>query len=170
MLVITDHLPLSICVLSLLRVIYLHNWDLNDVTYSSTTISIFSILEPTLGVINASLPVMKPAFNMILNSRPLDRTKQAFTRGSFSNSNATTSRDRKPSSANKSISNGRSVRLSDGILLSTIPSRASLAENIGDENTITVTREWEIDSSHREDNEQIVSNWNGLPYDMENCR
>lgn len=51
----------SICVLTILRVIYLHNLNLVDFTYSSAMLSIWSVLEPTLGIVNACLPLIRPA-------------------------------------------------------------------------------------------------------------
>ncbi|KAK5633865.1 hypothetical protein RRF57_009579 [Xylaria bambusicola] len=50
-----------ICIISLFRILALLEWNLEDVTFESTRISIFSLAEPTLGVINACLPTIKPA-------------------------------------------------------------------------------------------------------------
>ncbi|KAF2455726.1 hypothetical protein BDY21DRAFT_350155 [Lineolata rhizophorae] len=49
-----------ICVISLLRTIYVPTIDLADFHYSAATFGRWSVLEPTLGVINACLPVMRP--------------------------------------------------------------------------------------------------------------
>ncbi|KAI5923169.1 hypothetical protein F4810DRAFT_226154 [Camillea tinctor] len=54
-----------ICVISLLRVIWLHNWQFDDMTYTVIPGAIYSILEPTLGVINACLPTMRPVLRKI---------------------------------------------------------------------------------------------------------
>jgi hypothetical protein len=59
----------SICVISLLRVIVISRLDLADFTYATAPIGIWSILEPTLGVINASLPILRPILRDILKSR-----------------------------------------------------------------------------------------------------
>ena len=54
-----------ICIISLLRVISITQWDLDDVAYSSTEVSIYSVLEPCLGVVNACLPTIQPALKRI---------------------------------------------------------------------------------------------------------
>ncbi|KAI6080694.1 hypothetical protein F4821DRAFT_275689 [Hypoxylon rubiginosum] len=162
-----------ICILSLLRIIFVNNWDLTDVTYTAPLTTIFTILEPTLGVVNASLPVMKPALDRIFHLEIFNWTKEVFTGCSWSNTTnvntGNTSQDRLPPSANKSGSNGRSVQLSDGITLPTIPSRNSTTGDMESENIITVTRGWEVDS-HRESIERIMSRRNELLDDVENCR
>ncbi|OTA81611.1 hypothetical protein M434DRAFT_44502, partial [Hypoxylon sp. CO27-5] len=50
-----------ICIVSLLRVLWLNSWDLSDLTYTVTPGAIYSVLEPTLGAVNACLPTIKPA-------------------------------------------------------------------------------------------------------------
>ncbi|PWY88123.1 hypothetical protein BO94DRAFT_423334, partial [Aspergillus sclerotioniger CBS 115572] len=50
-----------ICVISLLKVVWLWTWNLADLTYTVTPGAIYSVLEPTLGVVNACLPTIKPA-------------------------------------------------------------------------------------------------------------
>ncbi|KAI0973693.1 hypothetical protein F4678DRAFT_425557 [Xylaria arbuscula] len=54
-----------ICIISLFRVISLHRWSQQDVTFGSAQISMFSTVEPTLGVVNACLPTIKPALYRI---------------------------------------------------------------------------------------------------------
>ncbi|KAF2834965.1 hypothetical protein M501DRAFT_983237 [Patellaria atrata CBS 101060] len=49
-----------ICIISLLRTVYIANIDLADFTYASADLAIWSFLEPALGVVNASLPVLRP--------------------------------------------------------------------------------------------------------------
>ena len=57
-----------ICVISLLRVVWLWTWNLADMTYTVTPGAIYSVLEPNLGVINACLPTIKPAINELFGS------------------------------------------------------------------------------------------------------
>ena len=57
-----------ICVISLLRVIWLWTWDLADMTYNVTPGAIYSVLEPTLGVVNACLPTIKPAITELFGA------------------------------------------------------------------------------------------------------
>lgn len=60
----------SICAISLLRVITIANWDLDDVTYSAAGVSVYSVLEPTLGVINVCLPTIRPAILALTRRAP----------------------------------------------------------------------------------------------------
>ena len=54
--------------ISLLRVLFVNNVDLVDFTYSSIGLSRWSFLEPSLGVVNACLPVTRPALEEIFGS------------------------------------------------------------------------------------------------------
>ncbi|KAF2194318.1 hypothetical protein K469DRAFT_437352, partial [Zopfia rhizophila CBS 207.26] len=49
-----------ICVVSLLRVVYIIRMDLHDFSYTYADLGMWSIVEPLLGVVNACLPVMRP--------------------------------------------------------------------------------------------------------------
>ncbi|KAI1134209.1 hypothetical protein F5Y05DRAFT_422792 [Hypoxylon sp. FL0543] len=71
-------LGILICILSLLRVISILSWDMTDATYTTTGVALYSILEPTLGVVNACLPTIKPALIRISKSvsrSPVYKTK-----------------------------------------------------------------------------------------------
>jgi hypothetical protein len=46
--------------------------DLVDFTYASADLALWSVLEPTLGVVNASLPVFRPVLARIFNSSKFD--------------------------------------------------------------------------------------------------
>ncbi|KAI1291385.1 hypothetical protein F5Y03DRAFT_400748 [Xylaria venustula] len=54
-----------ICILSLFRIISIQKWDFNDITFGAAQISIFTAVEPALGVVNACLPTIKPALYRI---------------------------------------------------------------------------------------------------------
>ncbi|MCJ1466988.1 hypothetical protein MMC07_005610 [Pseudocyphellaria aurata] len=56
-----------ICVISLLRIIWLKNWDLTDFTYTATPGACWSLLEPALGVVNACLPTIRPVLRKVFN-------------------------------------------------------------------------------------------------------
>ena len=43
---------------------------MNDITYYAADVSIYSVLEPTLGVINICLPVIRPAMLAIAGKNP----------------------------------------------------------------------------------------------------
>jgi hypothetical protein len=50
----------SICIVSLLRVIFSARNNMEDFHYSQSALVMWSIVEPQLGAINACLPVMRP--------------------------------------------------------------------------------------------------------------
>ncbi|KAF2970765.1 hypothetical protein GQX73_g2805 [Xylaria multiplex] len=57
-----------ICIFSLLRIISVLSWDLTDSTYTGSGVAAYSILEPTLGVVNACLPLTRPALKKLLEN------------------------------------------------------------------------------------------------------
>lgn len=56
-----------ICIVSLQRILWLRDWDLADMTFTVTEAAYWSVLEPTLGVVNACLPVMRPALRKLFH-------------------------------------------------------------------------------------------------------
>lgn len=58
-----------ICIISLLRTIWIQTWDQSDRTYNITLGAIYFVLEPTLGVVNACLPTIKPAITKLFSRR-----------------------------------------------------------------------------------------------------
>ena len=58
-------LLISICIVSLQRVIWLRQWDQSDLAFDAILGVCWSILEPSLGVINACLPVMWPVLQKL---------------------------------------------------------------------------------------------------------
>ncbi|KAA6409428.1 MAG: integral membrane [Lasallia pustulata] len=55
--------------ITVLRIIYVKNLNFDDdITYSVALVSLLSALEPTLGVINACLPVIQPVLHRIYSS------------------------------------------------------------------------------------------------------
>ena len=56
-----SNLTCSICVIIILRVVYLLTLDLVDFTYSSAMLSVWDALELTLSIVNACLPLVRPA-------------------------------------------------------------------------------------------------------------
>ncbi|OTA98713.1 hypothetical protein M426DRAFT_103609 [Hypoxylon sp. CI-4A] len=111
-------LGVLICILSFLRIIWLINWDLTDSTYGVGPGTIYGGLEPTLGIVNACLPVMKPALKRIFGSSLLGGTR---------------------SSSGSSKRSGTS-RNQDGRL----PPSIRDPNDVDIENAIVVTTEWQV--------------------------
>lgn len=79
-----------ICIVSLLHILWLNGWDLNDLTYTVTPGAIYSVLEPTLGIVNACLPTMKPAIKRVFHTKAFDQSStSADTSGSQNSKNST---------------------------------------------------------------------------------
>ncbi|KAI0601485.1 hypothetical protein F4775DRAFT_582067 [Biscogniauxia sp. FL1348] len=126
-----------ICVLSLLRVIWLHNWHLDDMTYTVTSVAIYSILEPTLGVINACLPTIRPVLKRLSGTHgsTWSRNRIGGTKDSRNSNNSGQTQESGPvSSYNNQL-----------IYVDNNESRGFKKED-----TITVTRGWEISSGRPE--------------------
>jgi hypothetical protein len=77
-------------VINSLRILYLHDMDLLDISYSGAALARWSVLEHTLGVVNAGLPVMRPVLQKLLGSSRFDWTKAS--RGSRINAEAESER------------------------------------------------------------------------------
>ena len=75
-------MPCRICVVSLLRVLFINNLDLVDFSYSSNGLGRWSFLEPSLGVVNTCLPVMRPALLKILGSHTMTWAAKGSRHGS----------------------------------------------------------------------------------------
>ena len=136
--------------MSMLRVIWLHNWDLTDMTYTVTPGAIYSVLEPTLGVVNACLPTIKPAIIRMVG-RQNDRDLDPSSKGNSSGSGLTDSRTLGLPQAPKGLY-GRGFdfeRLDDDIALVNIRSEPLPGANASDTSAdghITVSREWAVRS------------------------
>ena len=59
------HATYRICIISLQRVIWFKNWNLADLSYTSVGGIYWSILEPSLGIVNACLPTMQPVLRLL---------------------------------------------------------------------------------------------------------
>ena len=69
-------MPSRICILSAIRINAIATLDYTDFSYSVVPDGIYSVLEPCLGVINTSLPVLQPVVNK------LSKGLVSLTRGS----------------------------------------------------------------------------------------
>ena len=63
------HATYRICIISLQRVIWFKNWVLVDMSYTSVGSDYWSILEPSLGIVNACLPTMQPVLRLLFKNK-----------------------------------------------------------------------------------------------------
>ncbi|KAI1277328.1 hypothetical protein F5Y07DRAFT_407791 [Xylaria sp. FL0933] len=127
-----------ICIISLFRIIALRNWDLNDVTFGSAQISIYSSLEPTLGVVNACLPTIKPALYKLCGKGSYGVSVDHLKGGSNSVSERI---NQNPMGVG--IHRGRLHRQEDQIPLTTISTGNGVTGG-NERDAITVTMSWDV--------------------------
>ncbi|KAI1264449.1 hypothetical protein F5Y18DRAFT_81799 [Xylariaceae sp. FL1019] len=126
-----------ICVISLLRILAILSWNLDDSTYTGTGIAIYSILEPTFGVVNTCLPTIRPALRKLFDH-------DAFTVA------------RKDSQFSKGSSSGyahqhRFSQLTDDVPLTQIHAVGAPRETPEGDNNITIMREWKVSLTKQDD-------------------
>jgi hypothetical protein len=126
----------------MLRVIWLNSWDLTDMTYTVTPGAIYSVLEPTLGVVNACLPTIKPAVSKIFGH-------QSTGAPSTGNIASIDSRNIRKSQNSKGLYTRQFERLEDDVTLIDIRSGPPSGTNASDPNMnankdITVSRGWAV--------------------------
>lgn len=71
----------SICVITILRIKALYDLDLTDITYSIGPMGLWTGLEPTLGIINACLPVIQPILHKLSQKNVFSWGQSATKRG-----------------------------------------------------------------------------------------
>lgn len=54
-----------ICIISILRIVYLKKLNPHNITYGIAPEGLFTLLEPTLGIISACLPAIRPVFTKL---------------------------------------------------------------------------------------------------------
>jgi len=150
--------PNRICVLSLLRVIEIAKWDLDDVTYTVILVQIYTVLEPVLGVVNTCLPTIKPAMLAIAGRKPnqLDTPpKHSVTTwlSSRKGSRAAGSNQRKLHGHEIDTTLARTQdfeRLDDDVPLTEIVVRGGPGEERpGCGAAITIERQWVVDNRQK---------------------
>ncbi|KAI0419310.1 hypothetical protein F5X98DRAFT_373108 [Xylaria grammica] len=131
-----------ICVISLLRVIWVSSWNLSDLTFGVVDVTIYTILEPLLGVVNACLPIVKPALVRIFNPGGQIWSSTKIESWKTTSTSATQKRRSPPSNR------ANFDRLHNGIPLISIHASKPPTHNADtdEENTITITRGWYVDS------------------------
>ena len=65
-----------ICIVTILRIKYLNDLDLHNITYSIAPEGLFTLLEPTLGIISACLPAIRPVINKLSRNAPIPSSEQ----------------------------------------------------------------------------------------------
>ena len=140
---VDDHFPLSaantllsirICILSLLRNLAILPWKLRTSTSSSTAIAIYTLLEPTLGVVNACLPTTRPALRVLFKSGPFSWGQKSFRDDSHHNSSNTQG-------------SYQSERFEDNLHLGRIEVVSNRQAVPPQDGNIVVLREWDISLS-----------------------
>ncbi|KAF1964405.1 hypothetical protein BU23DRAFT_631876 [Bimuria novae-zelandiae CBS 107.79] len=73
----------GICVITLIRVIEVAKADLQDITHDYASVGILSVLEPLLGIVNCSLPLLRPVVPHLAELARFRRTSTDETKGSY---------------------------------------------------------------------------------------
>lgn len=126
---------------------WLATWDLTDLTYTETPGAIYSVLEPTLGVVNACLPTIKPAINKILGPGTLKWSQHDPESKGFSNKTTVHDRSRKYGASAKGNVTRDFERLEDEFPLNDIVVEGHPGTKLAIGNNITVNREFRLDTS-----------------------
>lgn len=132
--------------MSLLRVHWLATWDLTDLTYTETPGAIYSVLEPTLGVVNACLPTIKPAINKLLGPDALNWSRHDPESKGSSNKTPLQKRNRKHGGSIKGNITRDFERLDDEFPLSDVVVEGNPGGSRAVGNNITVNREFRLDT------------------------
>ena len=69
-----------VCIISILRIVAVLNLDTADLTYTAVPAHIYSVLEPTLGIISACLAIMRPLFEKILPKQFLKSSVRSISK------------------------------------------------------------------------------------------
>jgi hypothetical protein len=118
-----------------------------DPTYTGSGIAIYSVLEPTLGVVNACLPVIRPAIRKLGGNGFL--TWGNKTKNSTRDTHGSHAHERQLSSTKKSAYTHEFERFDDDIPLSHSVASISRQGVPHDGNNITIKREWEVSEQSR---------------------
>lgn len=143
--------------MSLLRVLWLQSWDLSDLTYSTPPGAIYSILEPTLGVVNSCLPIIKPATNKCIRHLTNMQITKTLSSTITAGLSSTASKDHKFPPARREGNNHDFMRLHDDIPLTILETGPSSHEDDPSSDAITITRRWDVESAHEETPNEIAT-------------
>ena len=59
-----SHNSPRVCIISIFRIHAVSVYDVDDPTYSMWTIAVWSSLEPTIGIVCACVPLLRPVFDL----------------------------------------------------------------------------------------------------------
>lgn len=153
---ISDTSFASIVVITILRIFYISTLDVNDITFDGPS-TIWSILEPTLGVVNCCLPTLRPAFKKLSNPRAFAWTHASHSKttghGQEGGSNPTTRKIRSSDTFRK-LTNSSSAHAWQGLIVEEdqypmVPAPKNIFDSRGGGEgqgvgEIAVTRAWNV--------------------------
>jgi hypothetical protein len=141
-----------ICVITLIRVIDVARANLQDITRDYAAVGILSILEPLLGIVNCSLPLLRP---IILKTIELfgirrastDRKKDGYTYGHSIGTKRTRAKvpDVYPLETVATTKEDFQINLEQSELGDESESMKELVEDVHQRNRIAVRRDWNLD-------------------------
>ncbi|KAI1387104.1 uncharacterized protein F4822DRAFT_273744 [Hypoxylon trugodes] len=73
-----------VCILSFMKVLWLVHWDVDDFTHELGLGTVYSVLEPSLGVVATCFPLLLKPLKMILRTRCCGYIKRAINTGKSS--------------------------------------------------------------------------------------
>ena len=128
----------------MLRILWLAAWDLEDLTYGVGPGTIYSALEPALGVVNACLPIITPVISKVFGKNILGRIRSRLS--SLKQSSMSRSRDRGAQAGVRGTHTEGFEQLGDYIPLGVNSADNGLTPHTEEEGRIIVTTEWQVDN------------------------
>ena len=128
--------------MSLLRILWLATWDLEDLTYGVGPGTIYSALEPALGVVNACLPIMTPAITRVFGVNILSRIGSRLS--SLKQFSLSRSQDRRARAGVTSTQNEGFQQLVDETPLNGTSPNNRFTPQDEEEGNIVVTTVWQV--------------------------
>ncbi|KAI3316744.1 hypothetical protein HD806DRAFT_527620 [Xylariaceae sp. AK1471] len=127
-------------------VLSIRSWIIEDSSYTATTMAIYSVLEPNLGVVNACLPTVRPAFRQIFKNGPFGWSHK--NKKSVRESNSPSTQSNQHSSTRKYACPHQFEPLGDNVPLTNIYGSRSPQGAHHEGDNITIMREWEVSLSY----------------------
>ena len=145
--------------ITIIRIRAIQYADLSDITYAGPSLGYWTVLEPTLGIVNCCLPIMQPSMNTTLRSRAFTWAVPSQDRVLIYQNSNHESRG-KSTRTNRVINGGNSSSSRQGWqgidhsqtedaypMISASDKRfESGNDSTQEENTIEITRDWKVES------------------------